>query len=240
VPRYFIYEGDAYKILDKLAPNSIDTVYTSPTPAFYDRNKGETDPNIIGTEEDTSQYMKHLYSILVKLERILKPKGSLWIQLADYHGANGSVMMVPEQIALNLLQRGWLLISPCIWSRADRAVTVGGNERRFMKDWEYLYWFTKSSDYYFNEDCGVNKTSVFDFPYIEPKKGSFVSGYPEELVDIAIKATAPPNGTILDPFSGTGLTGVSALKNGCFFIGIDIKPQIAQMIREKLSKQSNG
>jgi hypothetical protein len=55
----------------------------------------------------------------------------------------GSVMMVPEQLALNW--NGWLLISPCIWSRADRAVTVGGNERRFMKDWESVNWFVKVS-----------------------------------------------------------------------------------------------
>jgi DNA modification methylase len=234
MPRYFIYEGDAFNILDKLAPNSVHMVYTSPAPAFYERGKGVTDPDILGTEQDTSQYMKHLFAILNKVGRVLKPKGSMWLQIADYHGANGSVMMVPEQIALNLLRIGWLLISPCIWSRADRAVTVGGNERRFMKDWEYLYWFTKSEDYYFNEDCGVNETSVFDYPYIEPKKGNIESGYPEKLVDVAIKATCPPNGTILDPFVGFGTTGVVALKNNCYFVGVDIKPEVVELVEKRL------
>lgn len=235
MPKYFIYQGDAYDILDKLAPNSVDVCYTSPAPAFYEKEQGETDPDILGTEEDTAQYMQHLFAILQKVGKVLKPKGSLWLQLADYHHSSGSVMMVPEQIALNLLRVGWLLISPCIWSRADRAVTVGGNERRFMKDWEYIYWFTKSSDYYFNEDCGVNETSVFNFPFIQPKKGSFISGYPEELVDIALRATCPPNGTVLDPFAGTGITGVAALKLGHYFIGIDIKPQVVEMLQQKLS-----
>jgi DNA modification methylase len=234
--KYFIYQGDAYDILDKLAPASVDVVYTSPAPAFYEKEQGITDSRLLGTEQDTEQYMRHLFAILQKVGRVLKPKGSLWIQIADYHHSSGSVMMVPEQIALNLLRVGWLLISPCIWSRSDRAVTVGGNERRFMKDWEFLYWFTKSSNYYFNEDCGVNKTSVFDYPYIQPTKGSFISGYPEELVDVAIKATCPPNGTILDPFTGTGTTGVVALKNNCYFVGIEIKPEVAQMIEQRLDK----
>ena len=95
----------------------------------------------MGTEGDTSQYMQHLFAILQIVDRVLKPTGSLWLQIADYHHRSGTVMMVPEQIALNLIQNGWLLISPCVWSRADRAVTVGGNERRFIKDWKYLYWF---------------------------------------------------------------------------------------------------
>jgi DNA modification methylase len=141
--------------------------------------------------------------------------------------------MVPEQIALNMINNGWLLISPCIWSRADRAVTVGGNERRFLKDWEFIYWFVKSPDYYFNEDCGVNKTSVFDCPYIEPKD-NITSGYPEELVNIAIKSTCPPNGTILDPFCGSGTTGICALKNNRYFIGIEILPGKVQMIQKRL------
>ena len=77
--------------------------------------------------------------------------------------------MVPEQIAINLIRIGWQLISPCIWARADRAVIVGDDRRRFVKDWEYIYWFTKSSDYYFNEGCGVNGTSIFEYPYIKAK-----------------------------------------------------------------------
>jgi DNA modification methylase len=236
LPKYFIYQGDAYNILDKLAPSSVDVVYTSPPPAFYEREKGSTDPDILGTEENTEKYMRHLFAILQKTGRVLNPTGSLWLQLADYHHSSGTVMMVPEQIALNMINNGWLLISPCIWSRADRAVTVGGNERRFMKDWEFVYWFVKSSDYYFNEDCGVNKTSVFDYPYIEPAKNSFTSGYPEELVNIAIGSTCPPNGTLLDPFAGTGTTGVVALKNNCYFIGIEIKVDVVQRIEQRLDK----
>lgn len=183
-----------------------------------------------------------MLAIIDKINRVLKKTGSLWLQISDYHyGKMGSVMMVPEQIALSLLQNGWSLVSPCIWSRADCAVVVGNEKRRFKKDWEYLYWFVRSEDYYFNEDCdGVNKTSVFDYPYIEPDKNSFTSGFPEPLVDIAVKSTCPPNGVILDPFCGTGTTGVSALKNNRYFIGIEIRPIVARMIKERLANYTKS
>jgi hypothetical protein len=54
-----------------------------------------------------------------------------------------------------------------------------------------MYWFIKSSDYYFNGECGVNVRSEFDFTYIKPRKGVYELGYPQELVDVAIKATCP-------------------------------------------------
>lgn len=241
MPKFFIYEGDAYNVLDTLAPSSVDVCYTSPAPAFYERWKGKTtESDVIGTEENTGQYIQHLMAILKKVDRVLKPNGSLWLQIADYHHHSGTVTMVPEQVALNLLRNGWLLISPCVWSRSDQAIIINENKRRFVKDWETINWFVKSKDYYFNEDCGVNKTSVFDFPYVEPKKGEFVSGYPEKLVDVAIKATCPPSGTVLDPFAGTGTTGVSALKNDRYFIGIDIDGHVAAKIIERLSNTKHN
>ena len=234
--KFFIYHGDALQILDAIAPNSVDVCYTSPAPAFFELQKGS--PNreldILGTEDDTGKYSQHLLTILSKVDRVLKPEGSLWLQIADYHSTKGGVMMVPEQIAINLIRIGWQLISPCIWARADRAVIVGDDRRRFVKDWEYIYWFTKSSDYYFNEDCGVNATSIFEYPYIKPKT-PFESGYPIELIDIAIKATCPENGIVLDPFCGSGTTGVSALKNKRIFIGIEIIPEIANMTKDRLA-----
>ena len=70
-----------------------------------------------------------------------------------------------------------------------------------------------------------------------PKDG-FMSGYPEKLVDIAIKATCPPNGTVLDCFMGSGVTGISDLKNGCYFIGIDMNPYVIGKVNEILNRHS--
>ena len=232
--RFFIYEGDAYSVLDKIAPNSIDIVYTSPSPAFFELKKGViTDKRVLSTEENNIEYMNHLIAILQKVKRVLKPSGSLWLNISDYFSTKeGGLLMVPEGIAIKLVSLDWILMSTLIWSRSDKIAE--GNERRFVKDWQPLFWFVKSTEYYFNEDSKYKTMSVFDFPYIAPNDDKFESGYPVELVDIAIDSTCPPNGTVLDIFAGTGTTGVSALNNGRYFVGIEIKPKLANSIAYRL------
>jgi DNA modification methylase len=210
--------------------------YTSPNPAFYATQHGETDERVLGTEENTLDYISRLIQSMDQVHRVLKPTGSLWLQMSDhFYTKTGTVMMIPEQTAFNMIRRGWHLMCPCIWSRSSVNVKDPGYERIFIRDWEYLYWFVKDADkYYFNENCGMNKTSVFEYPYIPPKNGEFASGYPHELVDIAIESTCPPNGTILDPFMGTGVTGLAALPKNRYFIGIEINPEMVRKAQEKL------
>ena len=51
-----------------------------------------------------------------------------------------------------------------------------------------------------------------------------------ELVKIV-----PPGGLIIDPFAGSGTTGVAALQHGCKFIGVEREPVYAEMSRERLN-----
>ena len=48
----------------------------------------------------------------------------------------------------------------------------------------------------------------------------------------------PAGGTVLDPFCGSGTTGIVALKNFKNFIGIELSPDYAAMSRRRLSKVS--
>ena len=80
--RFFIYEGDAYSVLDKIAPNSIDICYTSPSPAFFELKKGViTDKRVLSTEENNIEYMNHLIAILQKVKRVPQ---ALRFSLAQY------------------------------------------------------------------------------------------------------------------------------------------------------------
>jgi DNA modification methylase len=51
------------------------------------------------------------------------------------------------------------------------------------------------------------------------------SGFPEKVAEICLKPTTKPNDLVLDPFVGSGTTGVVALKMNRNFIGIDSAPQ---------------
>ena len=58
--------------------------------------------------------------------------------------------------------------------------------------------------------------------------------YPVELCRRAIKATCPPNGTVLDMFAGTGTTGDAALELGRQFIGIELNEGYAKIMANSL------
>jgi site-specific DNA-methyltransferase (adenine-specific) len=49
----------------------------------------------------------------------------------------------------------------------------------------------------------------------------------------------PPIGTILDPFMGSGSTGVAALREGFKFIGIELNPEYAEIARKRIENELN-
>ena len=60
------------------------------------------------------------------------------------------------------------------------------------------------------------------------------ASYPWKLAEWCGKLICPPNGTILDPFSGSGSTGVAAIRNGWNYIGIDAVAEYVEMSRVRL------
>lgn len=49
-----------------------------------------------------------------------------------------------------------------------------------------------------------------------------------------IELVTPPNGTVLDPFTGSGSTGKAALLNGYKFIGIELTEEYLPIIKARL------
>jgi DNA modification methylase len=65
--------------------------------------------------------------------------------------------------------------------------------------------------------------------------------YPRNLCKPPIKASCPVGGWVLDPFCGSGTTGVVALRLGRNFIGIDQKPEYIDIARTRLDRvQAEG
>lgn len=59
----------------------------------------------------------------------------------------------------------------------------------------------------------------------QPFPGAHFAVFPQELARRAIVAGCKPGGTVLDPFSGSGTTGLVAQNNGRRYIGIDISAE---------------
>lgn len=81
----------------------------------------------------------------------------------------------------------------------------------------------------------ANKRSVWQVP-TKPFKEAHFAVYPEDLIEPCILAGCPLDGVVLDPFFGSGTTGLVALKHGRNFIGIELNPDYIKIAEKRLSK----
>lgn len=84
---------------------------------------------------------------------------------------------------------------------------------------------------------GRNKRTVWR---INPKPfaEAHFAVYPEELCQTPILAGSPVAGTVLDPFTGSGTTGLVALRLARHFIGIELNPEYVAMAKKRLAAQN--
>lgn len=80
---------------------------------------------------------------------------------------------------------------------------------------------------------GKNKRAVWDIN-TNPSNLPHLAIYPEELCEIPIRAGCPEGGVILDPFFGSGTSGVVALKQGKKFIGIELNGNYCKIAEKRL------
>lgn len=83
---------------------------------------------------------------------------------------------------------------------------------------------------------GSKPTDVWDImPEDKQRKDNHYAPYPEDICKIPITATCPPDGIVLDPFSGTGTTNLVAMQLGRKSIGIDLSEEYIKIAEERCS-----
>jgi len=83
------------------------------------------------------------------------------------------------------------------------------------------------------EPVGANRRTVWTIPQT-PFAGAHFATFPADLAEPCVLAGAPPDGVVLDPFAGSGTTLEVALRLGRRAVGIEVQPDYAAMIEERL------
>jgi len=138
--------GCAQSVLPRLPPACVDCIVTSP-PYFGQRDYGVAGQ--IGTEETPEEYIERLTLIFREAKRLLKPAGSLWLNLGDKYNSL-HMLGLPWRVALSLKADGWILRSDIIWHKPN--AMPASTKNRPTTDHEYVFFFTKSGDYYYDSD----------------------------------------------------------------------------------------
>jgi DNA modification methylase len=82
---------------------------------------------------------------------------------------------------------------------------------------------------------GRNKRSVWNVA-TKPYREAHFATYPAELILPCVLAGSKDGDTVLDPFSGSGTTGVVALTNNRNYIGCELNPEYAQMSLNRIDE----
>ena len=80
---------------------------------------------------------------------------------------------------------------------------------------------------------GANKRTVWTVS-TQPFGGAHFATFPPNLIEPMILAGSKPGDTILDPFSGSGTTGMVALRHDRSYIGLELNPEYVELSRNRI------
>lgn len=147
--------GDALTTLKKFDDEVFDCCVTSP-PYYGLRNYGNNKQ--LGAEATPEQYTINLLEVLMEVYRVLKPHGTLWLNLGDSYAnkqygtvKHKDLVGVPWTIAFALRSSGWFLRQDIIWHKPNPMPE--SIKDRCTKAHEYLFLLSKNQKYYYDYDA---------------------------------------------------------------------------------------
>lgn len=141
-----IYVGEAEKVLRRWPSGFVDLCVTSP-PYFQLRDYGHQEQ--LGLEERPGSYVRRLLGVLGQVRRVLKPSGSLYLNLGDTY-RDKSLVGIPWRVARELTRRGWYLRNAIVWYKPHGLPSA--IKDRLTNRYEFVFHLTRSRRYYFDLD----------------------------------------------------------------------------------------
>ncbi len=245
-----LYLGDSLAFMQTLEPESVDCIWTDPPYLLSNDgitcvagkmvkvNKGEWDRSR-GVDLDHEFNRTWLGAC----HRVLKPSGAIWVS---------GTLHVYLSVGMAMQQLGFRILNDIVWEKPAPPPNLGC--RCFTHSTEILLWATKAKKggkdrHKFNyeamktENGGKQMKNVWRFstPATEEKEyGKHPTQKPTPLIARCLRGTTDPGDLVFDPFTGSGSTGVAALKLGRRFIGCEQDKTYAQLAATRLTDAVGG
>jgi site-specific DNA-methyltransferase (adenine-specific)/site-specific DNA-methyltransferase (cytosine-N4-specific) len=152
---------------------------------------------------------------------------------------------IPWRLAIALQVDGWYLRSDIIWYKPN--CQPESVKDRPTRSHEHVFLLTKNENYYYDHEAVKEPTTVpghfrgrRDVWAIntESSTEAHFAMFPPALVKVCMEAGSPRGSSVLDPFLGAGTVALVALKSERCCVGVELKPEYAEIARRRLAAVS--
>lgn len=140
-----IIVGDCLVSLRRMTADSVDCCVTSP-PYYGLRDYGHAGQ--VGLESSPEKYVAKLVEVFDEVRRVLRPEGTLWLNLGDSYGTGKQLVGIPWRVAFALQSSGWVLRQDIVWHKPNPMPESVRD--RCTKAHEYIFLFSRSEKYRFS------------------------------------------------------------------------------------------
>jgi site-specific DNA-methyltransferase (adenine-specific) len=241
---FSLLKGNCFKLLGLLPGKSIDVIFADP-PYFLSNggvschsgkqvsvNKGSWDKGM--TPEEKLAYNREWISLCRK---VLKDDGTIWIS-GTFHNI--------YSIGVALELEGFSIINNITWQKPNPAPNLAC--RCFTNSTETVLWARKQltpkkkGKHYFNyplmkeinDGKQMKDVWLLSLPTKEEKQfGKHPTQKPLSLLNRIILASTKEGDIVLDPFAGSGTTGISTVNLSRRFVGIEKERKFLSIAKKR-------
>jgi modification methylase len=238
--------------MDSLPVASVDVVFADP-PYNLQLNRTLWRPDMSRVDavqddwdqfEGFAEYDRFTRAWLTACRRVLKDTGTLWV-IGSYHNI--------YRVGAVLMDLGYWILNDIVWVKTNPMPNFHG--MRFTNAHETLLWAqkVKGARYTFNYQTmkslndDLQMRSDWELPLCKGPERVRLNGEkahstqkPEALLYRVLSSSSKPGDVVLDPFFGSGTTGVIAKKLHRNWIGIERDPDYVRIARQRIEAVPEG
>lgn len=245
-----LYQGDCFSILNNIREKSVNMIFADP-PYFLSNggitcksgkkasvDKGEWDKGL-----DVYQRIEYNKSWIKLCKKVLKDDGTIWI--------SGTLHNI-YTIGVALEEEGFSIINNITWQKPNPPPNLAC--RCFTHSTETIIWARKIKNgskgkHYFNYELmkkinnGKQMKDVWMLQSAsnsEKTKGYHPTQKSIALLERIILASTKEGDLVLDPFNGSGTTGVASIRLNRKYIGIEIEKKFINLSIERFDEEINN
>ncbi|MEY4903477.1 MAG: hypothetical protein RLZZ292_1292 [Bacteroidota bacterium] len=240
-----VFNEDMMEGINRIPDASIDLILTDP-PYSLGKDYGNN-----SDMKQSEEYLEWTFQWIDAVLPKLKPNGSFYIFL--------SWQYTPE--IFSFMKKKLTMVNEIIWDR--RVPSMGGSTRKYSSVHDNLGFFVNGKDYFFDLDAiripydeetkkarsrsifvgkkwlelGYNPKDIWSCARLhaeDPERTTHPTQKPLEIIERVIRASCPENGTVLDPFMGSGTTAYASKINNRNYVGFELNEDYFEIINARL------